>query len=208
MDYATYAEAVQTAKQIYDKMRSSPDGARDARVRDFPSRAKGQMTNNYLQFDNIRAAALAGDFTLIRIGYYRNEALLTARAENNQGRRKFIAWAVAQLKERHPEHICQEELLQIWNALPQDERHRITTASVKGFFKAVGGVRLCMADLQTRALQELGAPHAGVGSAPGAGTGEGGEHQSGSGLGESGDDWGRNDHLGGLEDESNAEYFS
>ncbi len=115
------------------------------------------MTNNFLQFENIRSASVAGDFTQIRIGYYRNEVLLTAKAENNQGRRNFIVWAVAQLKERHPAHVRREELLQIWNDLPQDERHRITTASVKAFFRAVGGVKLDMAELRMRALQELGA---------------------------------------------------
>ena len=128
MDYHTYVDALQTAREIYDGMLASSDGAKNARVKDLSTRAKGQMTNNYLQFENIRSAALAGDFTQIRIGYYRNEALLTARAENNPGRRKFIAWAVAQLKERHPAHVRQEELLQIFpaNKVPREQENART----------------------------------------------------------------------------------
>ena len=102
---------------------------------------------------------------MIRIGYYRNEEWLTAKAENNQGRQNFISWAVDLLKARHPAVIDRDESLRIWSALPEDQRHRITTASARNFFRAVSGVRLDMAELRMRALQELGAPHAGVGSA-------------------------------------------
>ncbi len=148
MDHATYASAQETARQIYDYMCAREKGPSFARVKELGSKAKGQITNNYLHFENIRQAAIAGDFTLIRIGYYRNEGWLAAKAENNQGRRNFIAWAVALLKQRHPAEIDQDELLQIWSAIPKDERHRIARA----FFRAVSGVKLDMAELRKRAL--------------------------------------------------------
>jgi hypothetical protein len=114
------------------------NGPQFARVKELGSKAKGQITNNYLHFENIRQAAIAGDFTLIRIEYYRNEELLAAKVENNQGRRNFIALAVALLKERHPAEIDQEELLQIWSALPEDERRSITTASARARERGTG----------------------------------------------------------------------
>jgi hypothetical protein len=77
-------------------------GPRFGRLKELDSKAKGQITNNYLHFENIRQAALAGDFTLIRIGYYRIEEFLDATAETNEGRRNFIAWAVALLKGHYP----------------------------------------------------------------------------------------------------------
>jgi hypothetical protein len=95
MDYATYACVQATARQVYDYMCALEGGPGFARVKDLGSKAKDQITYNYLQFENIKQAAIAGDFTLTRIGYYRNEELLAAKAENNQGRRNFIAWAVA-----------------------------------------------------------------------------------------------------------------
>ena len=83
MDCSTYESAVTTAKQMYENMLALEGGPVSARVRQYPSRARSQVSNSYLDFENIRAAALAGDFNLIRIGYYRNAALRTAMAENH-----------------------------------------------------------------------------------------------------------------------------
>jgi hypothetical protein len=118
------------------------------------SRSQNQhsITNSYLHFENIRQAAFAGDFTVIHIGYFRNEQLLAARAEKNQGRLNFIAWAVVLLRARAPASIDQEALLAAWDAVPKAERDTITTASAKAFFRAVGRVtvRLTMEELRAR----------------------------------------------------------
>ena len=140
MDYATYASAQNTARQIYDHKLAREGGPRFARVKELDRRAQGQVSNNYLHFENIRQAALGS-----------------------------------------PAEIDRDELLRIWSALPEDQRLRITTASMRGFFRAVSGVKLDIAELRTRAQQELCALHAGVGSAPGTGAGAGGVHQPGSG---------------------------
>jgi hypothetical protein len=178
MDYATYASVEATVKN--DHMLAREGGPKFAMVKDLDSKAGGQITNNYLHFETIRQAALAADFTLLHIGYYINEGLLAARAEKNQGRRNFIAWAVALLVERYSVNIEQDELLRIWSALTGDERNSITTASARAFFRAVGGVKLEMAELRMCAQQELSALQAGVqvGLAPGAGAGAGGAQQS------------------------------
>ena len=140
MDYATYASAQNTARQIYDHKLAREGGPRFARVKELDRRAQGQVSNNYLHFENIRQAALGS-----------------------------------------PAEIDRDDLLRIWSALPEDQRLRITTASMRGFFRAVSGVKLDIAELRTRAQQELCALHAGVGSAPGTGAGAGGVHQPGSG---------------------------
>ncbi len=98
MDYATCAAAKETAGKIYSHMLARDGGPTFGKVMELDRKAQGHVSNNYLQFENIRQAAIAGDFTMTRIGYYRNEEWLTAKAENNQGRRNFIAWAVALLK--------------------------------------------------------------------------------------------------------------
>ncbi len=90
-----------TAKKVYDHMLACEGVSKFGMVKDLDSKARGQITNNYLHVENIRQAALAGNFTLIHIGYYRNEEFLAARAEKNQGRQNFIAWAIALVVERH-----------------------------------------------------------------------------------------------------------
>ena len=58
MDYATYASAQNTARQIYDHKLAREGGPRFARVKELDRRAQGQVSNNYLHFENIRQAAL------------------------------------------------------------------------------------------------------------------------------------------------------
>ncbi len=53
------------------------------------------ICNRYLQFENIRDAALANDFTRIQIGYNKNGELAADRAAANKGRQNFIAIARA-----------------------------------------------------------------------------------------------------------------
>ncbi len=46
------------------------------------------INNFYLQFENIRSAALARKFELFQVGYYRHADMVAARAEANAGRQE------------------------------------------------------------------------------------------------------------------------
>ncbi len=122
MDSSTYAGAVATARLMYDAMLAR--GPLSVRVREFDTRAKSQLSNSYLHFENIRDTALAKDFEHIRIGYYRNEEWVAAKAENNQGRRNFIEWAVDKLEWRLPAETSKVQLLRIWNELPLAQKKK------------------------------------------------------------------------------------
>ena len=124
MDSSTYDGVLETAQLMYDNMCARDGGPLSARVREFDARARSQLSNSYLHFENIREAALAGDFRQIRIVYYRNEEWVTAKAENNQGRRNFIEWAVDQLKRRLPDEMSKDELLRLWNDVPLAEQKK------------------------------------------------------------------------------------
>ncbi len=82
MDKSTYEEAVAAARSVYDLMRTCPGGLVYARVKHLDTKTRGLITNNYLHFENVRKAAIVGDFTMIHIGYYRNEHLLGELGEH------------------------------------------------------------------------------------------------------------------------------
>jgi hypothetical protein len=73
------------------RLHSLPEAMPEPLVRRY--RIAGFFSNRYLQSEKIRNAALANDFTRIRIGYYRNEELVVDRASANKGRQNFIACA-------------------------------------------------------------------------------------------------------------------
>ncbi len=55
---------------------------------------KSYLNNDYLHFGNIQAAAsaaIAGDFKMVAVRYYRNEQLVAYMMENNQARQRLIA---------------------------------------------------------------------------------------------------------------------
>jgi hypothetical protein len=186
MDSSTYDSVLKTAQLVYENMCAREGGPVSARVRDFDARARSLLSNSYLDFENIREAALAGDFQQIRIEYYRNAALRTAMAENNQDRRNFIEWAVDQIKGRLPDGMKKGELLGIWDRLSRAQKREISTVNPSGWFKAVCGVKLEMEELQHRAQMDLyGGPAADVGL----------QTAAAAELSDSGQDWGNgNDH--------------
>ena len=99
IDRNTYQTAVETAQWIFDRMLSHPGGPAQC----FPAAlwsdqeppshlmVKSYLSNLYLHFENIRTAALAGDFALVEVGYYRNEQLVADRIWKNPFRQQFIA---------------------------------------------------------------------------------------------------------------------
>ena len=122
MDSSTYEAVLATARLIYDTMLARADGPLSVRVREFDTKVKSHLSNSYLHFENIREAALEGDFQRIRIGYYRNEEWVAAKAEQNQGRRNFIEWAVDVLKQRLPAETSRAELMRLWKQVPLAEK--------------------------------------------------------------------------------------
>ena len=92
-----------TAEWMYHRMLSHPGGPAKCYpavlLSDPPQHllVKSYL-NDYLHFGNIQAAAIASDFKMVAIRYYRIEQLVAYRMENNQVRQRFIAWAVNLLR--------------------------------------------------------------------------------------------------------------
>jgi hypothetical protein len=110
----------------------------------------GFFCNRYLQFENIREAAMANDITRIQIGYYRNEQLIAAELALDGRRNNFISWAVAQLQSlgrKTSRALTLARLLAIWGALAEEERKNITTTKPHSYFHGRCGVCLTMDQL-------------------------------------------------------------
>jgi hypothetical protein len=165
LDRGTYFESVLVAKWIFHLMLTQVGGPRNCRMRSLQGampeppvarhRIPGFFSNRYLQFENIRDAALNNDFTQIQIAYYRNEELVAYRAAANKSRQSFIAWAVALLQMRGYEAakpFSQDALLAAWNAIPTCERRSVSKANPASFFETRSGVRLTMEELFARAF--------------------------------------------------------
>jgi hypothetical protein len=91
---------------------------------------KSYLNNDYLHFGYIQAAAIAREFKIVAVGYYRNIQLVAYRMENlnNPDRQEFIAWAVKLLRSHDPAPFSQEELLNIFASLLLAERSGIAVA--------------------------------------------------------------------------------
>jgi hypothetical protein len=108
LDKAT--ESVLLAKWIFQLMLAQAGGPKNCRMRSLrfampePTVARGKIasffSNRYLQFENIRDAALDNNFAQIHIAYYRNEELVADRVAAIKSRLIFIAWAVDLLRMR------------------------------------------------------------------------------------------------------------
>ena len=157
MDKTTYLNVVYTAEWMFNCMLSHKEGPEACRMADLVSLAenipqipggpqlqvKGYLTNEYLNFDNIKAAASAGDFRTVAVAYFRNEQLVAYRIENNPERQRFIAWAVSHLRTLGPAcFISKQELQEIYKCLPPHQVRSMglpTMASVNDFFRNRGG---------------------------------------------------------------------
>jgi hypothetical protein len=110
-----------------------------------------------LAWVNVKMAALAGDWTLIQVGYHRQTAVVAARMDQNPIRRKFIEWAVDYLRVRGNEEITQIALLEAWTAIPIETRGTLLgTPRVpipELYFQVRCGVKLTMAELRKLALE-------------------------------------------------------
>ena len=178
MDKTTYLNVVYTAEWMFNCMLSHKEGPEACRMADLVSLAenipqipggpqlqvKGYLTNEYLNFDNIKAAASAGDFRTVAVAYFRNEQLVAYRIENNPVRQRFIAWAVS-----HLHTLCracfirQQKLLKIYEGLPSCHVNSMglpTKASVNDFFRNRGGCKLTVEQLRALAFPTAHAQYA------------------------------------------------
>jgi hypothetical protein len=104
-----YRDFVNAARWVFEYLQSYPGGPSSCTMRRCLSsassassspvppvskeRLQGYFGSRYLQFENIRTAALKTKFTLVQVAYYRNATLVAVRAATNPERQKFIAWA-------------------------------------------------------------------------------------------------------------------
>ena len=178
MDKTTYLNVVYTAEWMFNCMLSHKEGPEACRMADLVSLAenipqipggpqlqvKGYLTNEYLNFDNIRAAASAGDFRTVAVAYFRNEQLVAYRIENNPERQRFIAWAVSHLRMLGPTcFISQQDLLAIYERLPSCYVNSMglpPKASVNDFFRNRGGCKLTVEQLRALAFPTAHAQYA------------------------------------------------
>jgi hypothetical protein len=100
LDKGIYSQSVLLAKWIFQLMLTQDGGPRACRMRSLQeampeppverSRIPCFFSNRYLQFENIRDAALKNNFEQIHIAYYRNEELVADRTVANRSRLSFI----------------------------------------------------------------------------------------------------------------------
>jgi hypothetical protein len=132
MDEKQYHSIVAIAKKIYDMILHSSDPC------NFPQKElRGNLlsavTNRWLVFQNIKDAALNRNFSLIAIGYNRNEAFLAAKAETDPARQAFVEWAVDFIRSNTKgRKISKQALFEAWS------KHGAQTCA-RSFFTAMQG---------------------------------------------------------------------
>jgi hypothetical protein len=94
------------------------------------------------------------DFSLVQIGYNRNEERLAAKAETCEDRKAFVEWAVNYI--RSNSKVTRDELFVAWSACGPH-------SCAKTFFTAAFGTPLSMRELKTRAFPEAPAAAGGGG---------------------------------------------
>ena len=169
----TYHQAVAAAEWLYAYMRSVEGGPQSLSCRAlervppalWPSPpltlqlVKSYLGSQILAWENVRMAALEGDWTLIQVGYNRQTDMVAARMQQNPTRRKFIAWAVNYLREQNNEEITKNELLDAWNAIPSATRRTMLCVSkvpkCETYFGKRCGVKLTMEELWQRVALEV-----------------------------------------------------
>ena len=174
MTWKTYEKAVKAARWLYGQMWSAAGGPASLTVRaldlvpesEWPSppltiqNIKSYLGGQTLAWENVKMSALAEDFTLIQIGYFRNTDVVATRAQRNPTRQRFIAWAVDYIRQRRGiQEITQRVLLQAWNAIPAETRITLLDTPRKKppqpeiWFITHCGVKLTMEELWKRALE-------------------------------------------------------
>jgi hypothetical protein len=164
MDRDTYDRSLQCAKRTIEHMWTHPHGPDQCRLMciksdDALKELVSFFSNRYLQFDNVRAAALSRNEALIQVGYNRNENLVADGIVSDPHRKKFIEWAVNLLRRARAEHgqkareiTTKELVLKEWGAIPEEERKKISKRganlrTAKEYFNFKAGVRLTMESL-------------------------------------------------------------
>jgi hypothetical protein len=94
MDRDTYNRSLQCAERTIAHMKTHPHGPGQCRlmcIKTDPELKNLQsfFSNCYLQYENVRAAALANDLAQLQVGYYRNENLVADRIVSDPDRKEI-----------------------------------------------------------------------------------------------------------------------
>ena len=145
MSETQYHRILEIAKTIYDMILHSTD-PRQFRQKELTKELLAAVTNRWLTFQNIKDAALDQNFSLIKIGYNRNEAMLAAKAETDPARQAFVEWAVDFIRTNTTRRkISREALLAAWT---KHDRQTCATS----FFITTQGTPLNMVQLRMQAF--------------------------------------------------------
>jgi hypothetical protein len=136
MDHKQYHSIVAIARQIYHIILKSPDPCKFPQ-KELQGDLLSAVTSRWLVFQNIKDAAINRNFSLIEIGYNRNEAFLAAKAKTDPARKAFVERAVDFIRSNGKIHrkITREALFEAWSA-------RGGQPCAKAFFTATLGTPL------------------------------------------------------------------
>jgi hypothetical protein len=142
-----YRKIVEIAKEIYDTILDSTDPCH-FQQKELKGNHLSAVTNRWLTFKNIRDSALKQNFSLITIGYNRNDAILAAKAENDPARQAFVEWAVDFIQTKTTRRkITKQALFDAWG------EHGGQTCA-RSYFTATQGTPLNMEKLRKQAFPD------------------------------------------------------
>ena len=139
-------------------MQAAPGGVKKctqdllSKMADVPPSFRSYFTNFYLNFEDIRRAAMSGDFSAVKIGHFRCD---DGKIEDHPGRTAFITWAIEQIR-KDGGIFFQGLLLARWSGMPEDARRAICKRNPASFFELRGGVRISFESLKSQAAQDDG----------------------------------------------------
>jgi len=147
MDQKQYTSLVAIARQIYDIILLSASPCKCS-IRVLDRHLLSAITNRWLGFHNIKEAALLKNFSLVQIGYHRNEDLLAAKAAKDPARKAFALFAIDYLRNSNTKRkITRELLFAAWSAHGGQPHAKI-------FFTAAVGTPLSMQELWSKAFPD------------------------------------------------------
>ena len=136
-----YDDVLRVARWIYDKIqvnKADPDPKKCTErflkaQPGAPYAWASYFTNKYLIFQDIKHAALRGQFEDIKIGYARCESLRREKTENHPGRAAFVKWAIEQIQ-KDAGILDKESLMTRWDSMPKDAGKALSSKHPSSFF--------------------------------------------------------------------------
>ena len=98
---------------------------------------------------------MSGDFSTVKIGYFRCKHIRRAKIEDQPGRAAFIKWAIEQIR-KDVGIFSQESLLARWSGVPEKAHRPLSKKNPASFFEKQNGVRISFESLNSQAAQDDG----------------------------------------------------